>query len=334
MRTALALLFCVTLSARAAEPISEFIADTMPTPSCHASTIVESGGGLLASWFGGKSEGDKSVTIWLARKPASATNWEKPVEVATGIQEDRTREPCWNPVLFQPTKGPLMLFYKVGPSPSKWWGMLITSSDAGKTWSEPTRLPKGILGPIKNKPIELADGTIVSPSSTEHDGWRLHMESSKDLGKTWETTGPLNDKSLGAIQPTLLRLPDGKLELLARPRSAGLIQTAVSKDAGKTWSGLASLNLPNPNSGIDAVTLKDGRHVLIYNHTVKGRSPLNVAVSANGLVWKQAMALESAPGEYSYPAVIQTADGKVHVTYTWKRQKVKHIIIDPESLPR
>ncbi len=87
--------------------------------------------------------------------------------------------------------------------------------------------------------------------------------------------------------------------------------------------------LPNPNSGTDAVTLKDGRHLLVYNHTAKGRSPLNLAVSREGAAWEAALILESTVGEYSYPAIIQTSDGLVHITYTWKRQKVKHVVVDP-----
>src|SRR5690606_36906831 len=106
-----------------------------------------------------------------------------------GVQEDGTRHPCWNPVLLW-YQDRLMLFYKVGPSPSEWWGMLKVSLDAGKTFSPATRLPDGILGPIKNKPIVLTNGRIVSGSSSEHDGWRLHVEWSDDGGATWKRTGP------------------------------------------------------------------------------------------------------------------------------------------------
>jgi predicted neuraminidase len=68
---------------------------------------------------------------------------------------------------------------------------------------------------------------------------------------------------------------------------------------------------------------------LVYNHTTKGRSPLNVAVSSDGKKWTMVVDLEDQPGEYSYPAVIQTADGKVHVTYTWKRLRIRHAVLDP-----
>jgi predicted neuraminidase len=211
--------------------------------------------------------------------------------------------------------------------------MLSTSTDAGQTWSKPQRLPDGILGPIKNKPIEQIDGPIVCGSSTEHQGWRLHVEFTPDHGKTWTKTEPLNDgKEFGAIQPSFLIHEDGTLQLLCRSRTSGKILTASSKDSGKSWTPLTNTDLPNPNSGLDAVTLAGFRHLLVYNHTPKGRSPLNIALSTDGQKWKQALALETQPGEYSYPAVIQTADGKVHITYTWKREKVKHVVIDPSKL--
>jgi predicted neuraminidase len=310
----------------------EFIyADPPPTPSCHASTIVESGGSLVAAWFGGKSEGDPSVGIWLARNDGK--EWSAPVEVANGQWEDDKRYPCWNPVLFQPKTGPLMLFYKVGPRPSTWWGMLMTSNDNGKSWSKPAKLPEGILGPIKNKPIELAGGAILSGSSTEHDGWKVHVEWTRDGGATWTKSPTLGDGDVGgAIQPSLLKLSDDTLGMVCRSRKAQKVLFAKSRDAGQTWTDLAPLDVANPNSGIDAVTLADGRHLLVYNDTPRGRTPLNVAVSADGMKWKNVITLESEAGEYSYPAVIQTADGLVHVTYTWKRQRVRHVVIDPRKI--
>jgi predicted neuraminidase len=97
--------------------------------------------------------------------------------------------------------------------------------------------------------------------------------------------------------------------------------------------------LPNPNSGIDACVLRDGTAVLVYNHTamVAGRwggprSPLNVAISADGHEWSAAAVLEDDDGEYSYPAVIQSLDGDVHVTYTWRRRNVKHVLLGTADL--
>jgi len=322
----------VARSATAAEPgvvCAEFLFEKAPFPQCHASTIVEVKGGLVAAWFGGTREKHPDVGIWVARHERD--KWTEPIQVADGKQADGKQQPCWNPVLFRPKDGPLWLFYKVGPSPSAWWGMLRTSDDSGKTWSEARRLPDGILGPIKNKPVQLANGDILCPTSTEHAGWRVHFERSSDGGKTWAATPPLNDgKTIAAIQPSILFHKGGKLQALGRTRQRKVFE-AWSDDGGKTWGPLALTALPNPDAGLDAVTLADGRHLLVYNHTAFGRSPLNVALSDDGKAWKAAVVLESDAGEYSYPAVIQTGDGLVHVTYTWRRQRIKHVVLDPKK---
>ena len=309
---------------------SEFIFDSAPFPACHASTIVESKGNLIASWFGGTAERNPDVCIYVSRLVDG--KWVAPVEVANGVQSADQRHPCWNPVLFQPRTGPLRLFYKVGPDPDKWWGLMMTSDDAGKTWSKSTRLPDGILGPIKNKPVQLANGDILSPTSSEDHGWRVHFERSSDNGKTWSATAPVNDgKEFGAIQPSILFHKDGCLEAIGRTKNKVVFQI-FSADNGLTWDKMAAAPLPNPNSGTDAVTLADGRHLLVYNHAVKNRYPLNVAVSADGKEWQAALVLETEPGEYSYPAVIQAADGLVHITYTWKRKRIRHVVVDPAKL--
>jgi predicted neuraminidase len=313
---------------------SEFIFETAPFPQCHASTVAETKTGLVAAWFGGTRERNPDVGIWLSRYVGD--NWTPPIEVANGVGFSTNRFPCWNPVLFQPKTGPLLLFYKVGPSPSTWWGMLTTSDDGGKTWSKPRRLPDGILGPIKNKPVQLANGDILCPSSTEGEaGWRVHFERTSDLGRTWKSTPPVNDgKEISAIQPSILFYPGSRLQTLGRTKQ-GKIFEVWSDDNGKTWGKMTLTSLPNPNSGIDAVTFKDGRQLLIYNHnaTPKGRSPLNVAVSRDGKEWLAASVLEDEPGsEFSYPAVIQSSDDLVHITYTWKRQRIKHVVIDPAKL--
>ncbi len=312
-----------------------FSLDRKPTPQCHASTIAASGERLVAAWFGGTEERNPDVGIWVSHRQGNA--WSPPAEVANGRQPDGQRFPTWNPVLFQPKKGPLLLFYKVGPSPSQWWGMLMTSEDHGTSWSTPVRLPDGILGPIKDKPVQLDDGTLLCPSSTEENGWQIHFEWTEDLGKTWQRSGSVkDDKGFGAIQPTILMHSEDVLQLLCRTR-AGVIAESWSRDGGRTWSPLEGTVLPNPNSGIDAVTLSDGRCLLVYNHVGgKGwgpRTPLNVAISSDGKSWTPVLVLENEPGEYSYPSVIQAKDGLVHIVYTYRRQSIKHVVLDPSRFP-
>jgi predicted neuraminidase len=311
---------------------SEFIfaSATVPFAECHASTIAESSGHLVAAWFGGSGEGHPDVEIWFTLNESG--RWTDPVAVAKGLQGAAESQPCWNPVLFQPTNGPLMLFYKVGPNPRQWWGMLMTSTNGGHTWSLPRRLPDGILGPIKNKPVQLAGGDILCPSSTEDAGWQVHFERTRDVGPTWEKTGPLNDpKVLSAIQPTILFHPDRRLQALGRTKQGKIFQI-WSADQGRTWGTMTLTPLPNPNSGIDSLTLQDSRQLLVYNHASSGRSPLNVSVSRDGLEWEPALVLESSGGEFSYPAVIQSADGLVHITYTWKRRNIRHVVLEPARL--
>jgi len=317
-------------SAQQAITNEEFIFERAPFPSCHASTLVETKEGIVAAWFGGTREKNPDVGIWISRHDGKG--WSAVAEVASGLQENGERFPCWNPVLFQPRRGPLLLFFKVGPSPSRWWGMLTTSTDGGRTWSKPRRLPDGILGPIKNKPVQLKDGTLLCPSSTEHAGWQVHMEMTDDFGGTWKKTEALNDiKEFAAIQPAILVHPSGRIQILCRSEQKKITES-WSADGGRTWTAMQATTLPNPNSGIDAVMLRNGRALLVYNHTEKGRSPLNVAISEDGKNWQSALVLEDQPGEYSYPAVIETADGLVHITYTWKRERIKHVVLDPSKL--
>jgi predicted neuraminidase len=333
-----ALLFVV--GADADEPAvqrGEFLFEKAPHPSCHASTIVQARQGhLVAAWFGGTRERNPDVGIWLSRQVDG--RWTEPVEVANGVQYlDNAgkphRYPCWNPVLYQPGMGPLLLFYKVGPSPSSWWGMLTSSGDGGRTFSHERRLPEGILGGVKNQPLQLSSGDLLFPSSTEHDGWQVHFERTANLGDSWSRTGPINDgKEIGIIQPCLLPHANGQLQALCRTRGSGRISETWSADGGKTWSKPALIALPNPNSGIDAIKLKDERFLLVYNHTPKGRNPLNVAVSKDGKIWQAALVLEHEPGEYSYPQVMQASDGMVHIVYTWKRLRIKHVVLDPAKI--
>jgi predicted neuraminidase len=220
--------------------------------------------------------------------------------------------------------------------------MMKSSDDGGRTWSAPTRLPDGILGPIKNKPVQLPNGDILSPSSTEgENGWRVHFERSRDLGKTWTATAAVNDgKQIAAIQPSILFHPNGRLQTVGRTRQDKIFEI-WSNDGGNSWGEMSLLTLPNPNSGTDAVTLRDGRQLLVYNHNIrtgsnnKGRSPLNVAVSEDGRSWHAAVELENdpeAPNGFAYPAVIQTRDGMVHISYTWQRKTIRHVVLDPRKL--
>ncbi|AGA77930.1 sialidase family protein [Echinicola vietnamensis] len=319
--------------------VDEFIYEEAPYPSCHAATIAETPEGLVAAWFGGTHERNPDVGIWVSHRKDG--KWTESVEVANGVINDTLRYPTWNPVLYQVPDGDLQLYYKVGPHPSQWWGMLITSADGGHTWSAPKALPDSAIGPVKNKPVLLDNGALIAPSSTEGNGWNIHFEVTPDFGETWENVGPIarGEDDINAIQPSVLDHGNGKLQILARTRNRA-IGTSWSEDYGKTWSPMEKSNLPNNNSGTDAVTLQDGRHLLVYNHVLppgekaKGpRTPLNVSLSDDGIHWNASLILEDSEiSQYSYPSVIQSADGMVHIVYTWRRERIKYVKIDPSKL--
>ncbi|WP_324677354.1 sialidase family protein [Hymenobacter sp. GOD-10R] len=313
----------------------ELLFTTPPFQQCHASTLVEeTGGNLLVAYFGGPYEGSKEVNIWLTTI-SKAGSVSQPRSVADGVVSDTLRYPTWNPVLFKAREGKLFLFYKVGPNPREWWGMVKTSADEGQTWSTPRRLPAGVLGPIKNKPVQLANGTILAPSSIEEktERWKVHLEKSTDLGQTWQIIPVDNASTFDVIQPSILVYPGNRLQILCRSKQGSVVQ-AWSTDGGNTWGALSKTSLLNPNSGTDAVTLKDGSQLLVYNPDVpgkdwfNGRSKLRVAQSKDGQTWRDVAVLENGTKEeYSYPAIIQTRDGRVHITYTYDRKNIKHVVL-------
>jgi predicted neuraminidase len=313
---------------------SECIFETPSFSACHASTIVElENGYLMAAWFGGSYEGCDDVCIYTAT--CKNGQWESPQKTAVGQIDALTRVACWNPVLFKADNKLLYLFYKVGPNPREWWGMVKTSTDDGKTWSNETRLPDGFLGPIRNKPVQLANRTIICPSSTESiDGkWRVHIELTNDSLTKWENVPVDTAGTFDAIQPTLLIHKNGALQMLCRSKQNCIVQS-WSYNNGYSWDSLRCLEIPNPNSGIDAVSLSNGQFLLVYNplfhgsNWFNGRNVLNVAISGDGLNWHDFVTLEDDPdGEYSYPAIIQTSDEKIHITYTANRKNIKHVVL-------
>lgn len=339
-----ALLLAFSASVAVAQPSRELIfpVSSAPFAASHASTIVQlRNGDLLAAWFGGTREGAPDVAIWSARRTASG--WSAPAELA--------REPhiaCWNPVLFHSADGRLWLYYKYGPAPSTWVAARRFSLDEGRTWSPVEHLPAGLLGPIRAKPLLLANGVIVSGTSIEaYHAWSIWIERSMDNGATWSTIGPIPlatgnpanqpspDRTHGLIQPSVVRLGKHHLRLFARStQDIARICVSDSFDDGLHWSAARPLDVANPNSGIDAVSLRDGRVVLVYNDSKTARSPLNLAVSHDGELFQNFRTLESQPGEFSYPAIIQEADGDLAITYTWNRKSIAFVRIPLKQIPK
>ena len=301
---------------------AEFIYEQAPFPSCHASTLVETDGGLLAAWFGGSYESHPDVCIYCASY--DGTSWSAPVPVAEGTAS-ASRYPCWNPVLYRLRSGEIALFYKVGPNPREWWGEYKLSADEGRSWNSRVPLPEGLLGPIKNKPVSLPDGRILYPTSVEYtpDNWKVFIESSEADLSGWTKTA-VDNNGFNAIQPTLF-LHKGKLEMLCRTRE-GVLAKACSDDGGRTWTPLQGTELQNNNSGVDGVVMPDGLRLLVCNPQQKGRNKLVLAGSYDGDHWRTLLTLEDHPeGEFSYPAIICRKDGTLDIAYTYNRLKIKHV---------
>lgn len=271
-------------------------------------------------------------------------------------RRDYYRKACWNPVLFEMPDGELWLFFKIGHVMNDWTGWVVKSRDGGQTWSEKEPLEKGFLGPVKNKPV-IVDNRLICPSSTENEGgWKFHFEILDLKTGQWKYVGPIErelcpltpdmaaDGSLlkdgtgkhklnpiYCIQPSILKLSDGRLQAIGRTRNGRLAST-WSSDNGDSWTKVKLIDVPNNQSGTDAVTLRRGRHVLIYNDfgtipgTPKGpRNPLSIAVSDNGTDWNKVLTLEDSPiGDYSYPAIVEGRDGTLHCVYTWRRYRIAY----------
>jgi predicted neuraminidase len=310
--------------------------------SGHASTLVKTGkGDILAAWFGGSWEKAPDVAIWMARR--TGNGWEKPFVAA------RSRGiPLWNPVLFRRPDGRIILFYKEGETIPGWRTLMKYSDDDGISFSDERELVPGDIGgrgPVKNKPILLANGNIAAPASLEGNLWDCFVDISRDGGETWQAGSliplrrigyemvdrvfdPRHCYGKGTIQPTLWESAPGQLHALMRSTSSAIFRSN-STDGGMSWECARNTGLPNNNSGIDLVKLPGGGLVLAWNpvgnlpNYYKGpRTPLILSFSAdNGLTWEKIFTLEDTQGDYAYPAII-AGEEEILLTYTWHRERI------------
>lgn len=296
-------------------------------PRAHGSTICElSSGRLMAAWYAGSAEGDPDVAIYGAYcRPGR--DWGPPfvLEKTPGCSEG-------NPVLHPRPHGGVTLCW-VTMYERGWSGCRIRIRDAESRGGErlwgADRVFSDELGLMtRNKPIVMSNGELLLPLYDER-AWRSFFAWSADGGRTWEC-GALLPSEPGNIQPTVVEAAPGRLLALFRTgaRQDGTLWRSASDDYGRTWSPLEATDIPNPNSGADMVRLSSGTVLLVYNDAPRGRTPLTVAVSTDECrSFASKRNLEDAAGEYSYPAAIQGRDGAVHVTYTYRRETIKHVTV-------
>lgn len=329
------LLLALTLGAAGAERRAiprhkEAVLSDGHGPECHASNVARTADGtLMAVWFSGAKEGADDVVIRFASRNPQTREWSEPATVA-----DHHGVPCWNPVLVPAGDGSVTLYYKASKLIPDWVGYWRRTTDGGRTWTESRPLPRGFLGPIRCRALPLDDGSLLFGSSTESaeagHPWRAHFEilshpaDPSDAAQWKLATPPPGEPPFNAIQPSAVRLPDGRILALARTREKVVAET-ISADRGRTWSALRATPLPNPNSGLEAVVLPDGRVAAVLNHG-KDRRTLDAALREPDGTWSAPLLLDQvAKSEVSYPsALLDQEDGHavLHVVYTRQRREI------------
>ena len=319
---------------------NEFIfGDDRPFAQCHASSIEKLGNGqYMIVWFAGSHEKNDDVGIWMSK--GQPGNWEAP-QMLVKVRND----PHWNPVLFNAPDGKLYLYFKVGKEIDDWETWVQYSKDGGETWTVAKELvegDRGGRGPVRNHILVLSDSSWLAPASLEKDRvWNAFVDRSEDGGKTWLASETLIlDRNIikgeGVIQPALWESKPNLVHMLLRT-SAGKIGRSDSKDNGFTWSPVELTDVPNNNSGIDLVKIKDETIALVYNPVGENwgkRYPMQLAVSFdNGLTWPIQEVIEAGEekNEFSYPSIIYD-EGYLVFCYTWNRERIKFVKIKVDGL--
>lgn len=330
--------------------LESFVSRELPGTTAHVSSVTLLADGTLACvWYQGSREGARDVSIYISYLRNEASTWSEPSILLTREQSSqelkRYVKKLGNAMIFADSRGRLWLFY-ASVFAGGWSGTSLNykmSSDSGKTWSPSEKM---VLSPffnltnnLKNKAIELDDGSFLLPVYHEllsKYSQLIHFIPGSEYNRyeIWKVTTERK-----AIQPTLLY--DGNGEVTALFRNMGNekdrhILHSISTDLGKTWSALSETPLPNPNSGFDMIRLDDGSYLGVINDSFSNRNNLTLVLSSDrGKTWRRVKVLEDKEGaEYSYPSIIRDGNGTCHVTYTYDRRKIKHVMFNEEWLKR
>ena len=309
---------------------SELIFEQIPmAPAHHCSSICElASGELLCVWYGGSYESADDQALFLARRKPGQRNWSQPQ-----VLMRNAAQPPGNAVVFRDSSERVWIVWSrmEGTRPMRrgsGWNrcrlMARTSTDQGTTWSEDRPVLNDTMGGVpRNPPIALADGTLLLP-----DG-QSHFLALAPGANSWQRIGTYS----GGSQPAVVQRRDGSL--LALLRHSQHITRIESRDGGHTWSAAVPTPLKNPGAGISMTRLANGHLVLVFNDSGTDRTPLSICRSLDeGATWEAPFRLESNPGEYSYPSIIQSADAKLHITYTFRRYAIKHVEMNEDWLVR
>jgi predicted neuraminidase len=339
--------------AQANPPPREWVQETLPfhrerwlspegyTRSVHCSMVsLLPDGDLIAAWYGGQREGSGDVAVFTARWNAGDDAWSPPQRVIDRAQAefelDRPVKKLGNTVVFPDQHGTLWMVY-VSVMVGGWSGCSLNikaSLDNGQTWGESQRLSlnpyMNLSSLVRSRPVYASDGRIGLPIYHE-----MALKYPQVLWLDPEPKGGLRSYELRSLpaesellQPVLVPLGQDRMLMLLRDgRPERTLRTAFSRDNGWTWSPTAQTSLPNPDAAVDAVRLRDGRILLAYNDATAGRDSLRLAVSTDaGATWSPGPVLEHEPKrEFSYPSIIEDSRGRIHVTYTWRRERIKHL---------
>lgn len=341
----------------------EALIPNQPFASCHASDLLElPNGDLLCCWFAGSDEGNADISIALSRLNAGESRWTDPVIISD--DPERSEQ---NPSLFLAPSGEIWAMYTAQiartPKDRPNFNLQYTaeirckkSTDNGFTWG-PTETMFSSPGSFCRQKIQvLASGRwvfgnwICFPDESRNGSDISVVHLSDDQGKTWRTVEI--PESAGRVHANLLETQPGKLIALFRSRFADNIYLAKSQDNGETWSVPVRTVLPNNNSSISAIKLQSGAIAMVYNPvrynddtsvTVwpNQRCPVEIAITEDqGETWPFRRIVEQGEGftgpwndinnrRYEYPVMMQGADGKIHVAYTWGTRKyIKYVCVD------